>query len=320
MDNRLITVLIALLLVIFIPITFAFADDGGDDPQIPTPETVVLTIDMNGADGADELLVTEYEPGSVVELELKNPERLGYAFLGWLLSGGDGVVLHRGESITIDEDITLTAIWERDDRTITEKHFPSLYTYDGRFTDAVPGDWYFSNVERSFELGLINGVSETSYNPGGTISTLQAVVLAARLHSLYYNGTEEFPAGEHWYSGAVEYAVENQIVSHGIWSHLDDAITRAKFFETLTAELPDELLYSINELPKGQLDPWTGLPQGLFSDLDAGSIYAKTIYRLYQAGVLTGDSRGIRTNDTISRAEAAALITRIADETLRIKA
>jgi S-layer homology domain. len=199
-------------------------------------------------------------------------------------------------------------------------NFAERYEYDGRFVDVQPENWFFSSVVRSFELGIVNGVSQTDFDPYGKVTTLHAVVLAARLHSLHNRGTEIFLSGEYWYTGAVEYAIEHRIVSTGIWKYLDTEITRAKFFQLINDSLSDDMLKPINPLPNGEIAPWTLLPQGLFPDLDAQSIYAPAIYRMYQAGILTGDNKGIRGGDTITRAETATLMVRVAEEELRIRA
>jgi len=196
--------------------------------------------------------------------------------------------------------------------------FTEKYVYDNRFEDVQPSNWYYYSVVRSFELGIINGVSQNRFDNSGTVTTAQAVTMVARLHSLYYRDTEEFPEGERWYTGAVQYAIENRIVGSGIWEYLGDNINRAKFFQIISDALPNEMMGHINYLPEGELAPWTGLPYGLFPDLDADSIYAPAIYRLYQAGIVIGDSQGVRMNDTITRAETATLLTRIAEESQRV--
>jgi hypothetical protein len=55
-------------------------------------------------------------------------------------------------------------------------------------------------------------------------------------------------------------------------------------------------------------------------DVHAGTPFSHSILRLYEAGVLTGyEDRSYRPNDTITRSETAAIISRIADKELRIK-
>jgi phosphoribosylamine-glycine ligase len=58
---------------------------------------------------------------------------------------------------------------------------------------------------------------------------------------------------------------------------------------------------------------------GAIPDVDMSADYADAVYLLYRAGVLTGsDSMGtFAPKSVISRAEAAAVITRIIDPTLR---
>ena len=56
-------------------------------------------------------------------------------------------------------------------------------------------------------------------------------------------------------------------------------------------------------------------------DVSERSKYADEILALYRAGILTGDerTRAFRPSDTITRAEAAAIISRVALPTTRIK-
>ena len=58
---------------------------------------------------------------------------------------------------------------------------------------------------------------------------------------------------------------------------------------------------------------------GAIPDVPMSSDYADAVYMLYRAGVLVGsDSTGkFNPDSTITRAEAAALITRIVDPSLR---
>ena len=82
---------------------------------------------------------------------------------------------------------------------------------------------------------------------------------------------------------------------------------RLEFAEILGGALPDEALAEINEISDGTI-----------SDVSSVSDAGQAVYRLYRAGILTGSDDGkFHPSDSISRAEAAAVITRMADSTLR---
>lgn len=52
------------------------------------------------------------------------------------------------------------------------------------FIDVLPSDWYFSYVSTAKDYGIINGVSETEFNPKGTITKQEAAVMIARAAKL----------------------------------------------------------------------------------------------------------------------------------------
>lgn len=81
------------------------------------------------------------------------------------------------------------------------------------------------------------------------------------------------------------------------------AATRAQFAAILARALPAEALTAQNSVPVDSVP-------------DVPASAAGGIYTLYRAGILTG-SDGKRTfnpNSTISRAEVAAIVTRMADK------
>ena len=136
--------------------------------------------------------------------------------------------------------------------------------------------------------------------------------LAARIHSIYVTGQEDFDqsVGGVWYQTYVDYALENGIVSQAdLDGDLNQAAARWQFAKILAASLPSEALGAINEVSLQNIP-----------DVDAPADYASVILALYQAGILTGDagSHAFRPDDTITRAEAAAIITRMADSDSRM--
>ena len=177
----------------------------------------------------------------------------------------------------------------------------------GQFTDVPADAWFAPNVQAAYELDLMTGSSETTFNPNGNLTVAEALVLACRLHSTYAGDGETFAAnGGTWYQPYVDYAVKNGIITDGAYTDYTATATRAQFAAILAAALPDEALPAINSVTK--------LP-----DLDANAAYAAAVLKLYNAGILTGsDAAGsFKPTSTIQRSEVATIVTRMADKGLR---
>jgi hypothetical protein len=186
-------------------------------------------------------------------------------------------------------------------------NFKAVNTYtQGQFLDVTADYWGSANIQKAYELGLMNGNGGTTFNPAGDVSIAQAITMAARLNSIYYTGSENFVQGDVWYQAYVDYAKKNGIPAD--YTNYNAAATRAQFASILAAALPSEALAAINTVENRSIP-----------DVDINNTDAQAIYELYRAGILTGnDDKGTFTpNSSISRAAAAAIITRMADTSLR---
>ena len=187
-------------------------------------------------------------------------------------------------------------------------NFQKVNTYTaGQFSDVPADAWFAPNVQAAYELDLMTGSSDTTFNPNGNLTIAEALVLACRLHSTYAGDGETFAAnGGTWYQPYVDYAVKNGIITDGAYTDYTATATRAQFAAILAAALPDEALPAINSV--------TSLP-----DLDASAAYAAAVLKLYNAGILTGsDAAGsFKPTSTIQRSEVATIVTRMADKSLR---
>ena len=176
----------------------------------------------------------------------------------------------------------------------------------GQFTD-VPADlWCAENVRTAYEYGLMGGVSDTYFDVDSSLTVVQTIVMACRLHSGYAGDRAEFAAATPWYQPYLDYAGENGI----LWEFYDynAPITRADFAVILDTALPEEALPAVNDIEDGAIPD---VPEDLYG--------AEAVYRLYRAGVLTGnDAYGTFTpHCAITRGAAAALVSRMADPSLR---
>lgn len=189
-------------------------------------------------------------------------------------------------------------------------NFYRVNTYtSGQFTDVSPDDWYNSSVAAAYEMGLMSGESTNYFNAAGHLTVAQTIVMAARLHKIYNTGSSKFESDEtdnNWYAPYVSYAQENGIIADV--PDLGEAATRAQFVDILSRALPRGDFEQINEISADTIP-----------DVKAGDEYADSIYMFYRAGIVAGSNlRGtFRPQNIVSRAEAAAIITRMTNKSLR---
>lgn len=177
---------------------------------------------------------------------------------------------------------------------------------DGQFTDVAPTAWYSTDAGIVYELGLMQGVSQDCFDPSGTVTTAQTIAIAARLHSIYNTGSGEFEADGPWYKPYVDYGKEYGIITGE--PELSAAATRAQFVDILSRAMPEDSLEAINRVDENAIP-----------DVKSRDEFSESIYRFYRAGILTGSGSrsAFYPGSSISRAEAAAVIVRMADKDRR---
>jgi len=187
-------------------------------------------------------------------------------------------------------------------------NFVKTKVYDhNKFKDVPEDSWYAQNVATAYELGLMNGNSTTTFNPTGNITIAETITLAARLHNIYHMGSESFVMGSPWYQTYVDYARQNGIISEADINY-NKAATRAEFATILSKSMPYEALQVINNIADNSIP-----------DVPNSENYSSYVYKLYRAGILTGnDNLGtFKPDTTIGRHEASAIVARMAMTSLR---
>ena len=215
-----------------------------------------------------------------------------------------------GWSETIRNSITCI---DTDSLTDTDSKFSASTDYYG-FLDADESAWYGSQqqgvIKSVVQLGIMNGYTDGTFHPIGNITLSEAIKMAAVVHATCNNQTISFSAsdGGKWYDAYLNYCVKNRIVSSGEYSSLDAYATRAQIAHIFAKATSDFAV--VNDID------YDCIP-----DVSERSEYADEILALYRAGISTGDerTRAFRPSDTITRAEAAAIISRVALATTRIK-
>ena len=187
-------------------------------------------------------------------------------------------------------------------------NFDRNRAYRGEFTDVSPDAWYYEGIVSTYERGILNGKSEGIFDPYGSLTIAETIALAAKLHKGYYTGSMQFPDASPWYAPYLDYALENGIPAGG-YRNMNAAATRSDFAVLIAGGLPDEALTALNRVADGAIP-----------DVFESYSYGQAVYRLYRAGVLTGlDSNGTYyPGRTLTRAEAATLISRVVDANARV--
>ena len=195
--------------------------------------------------------------------------------------------------------------------SLTSVAFAEHYS---NFTDVKPDSWYYEDVDNAVRLGIINGKTETTFAPDDNLTYAEAIKLAACMYQLYKDGSVYLvPGGNPWYQIYVDYAKDHGIITENFFykvSNINEKATRAGYMEIFANALPDEALPAINNVPHGSIP-----------DVPVYEEYTEAIYKLYRAGILTGVDAAHRCepSSTIMRCEVAAIITRMMDETKRVK-
>lgn len=177
---------------------------------------------------------------------------------------------------------------------------------NGQFTDLSGAHWGYDNVKTAYEYGLMKGESDSLFAPDSNLTVAATITMAARLHSIYQTGRESFVQGNPWYQCYVDYAMENGLIT-GEYANYDAQIQRWEFAQILGRALPDSVLPAVNQVDDGAIP-----------DVASALSFAPDVYRLYRAGILTGSEGGaFAPYSKILRSEAAAIISRMVDSSLR---
>ena len=212
------------------------------------------------------------------------------------------------------------------------KAFPRTRSYEpGMFPDVAEDSWYEANVRTAYELGLMQGNADGTFNPEGNLRVIEAIVTFCRLRSIYLEDGADFTAeeGEKWYQPYLDYVNATQIMyfgpQSGVPSEWPEEMCLCFVYESEDELLEDicridyAMILSLS-LPPEALPECNTVVYGAIPDVLLDRTGAEAVYWLYRSGILTGNnSKGVFAPDSlIQRCQAAAIISRLADPALRV--
>ena len=227
------------------------------------------------ADGGSMDADIYYYPEGSAYGTLQTAKKQDRKFLGWFTDAG----VQLTEATVAAQNLTVKARWQ------TPK--PAAQA----FSDLQQGAWYYTYVDELYNSNVINGYTDGTFRPNGTVTVAEALKLV-----LVSCGSSVLsPTQAHWASGYQSTAVNNNYVTAEETENLDAPITRGL----------------IAKLAAGALKLSAEPQSGVFADTDDGNVLA-----LQKAGILTGtpDADGnlhFYPENHITRAELSALVYRI---------
>ena len=165
------------------------------------------------------------------------------------------------------------------------------------FADTV-GHWSEDYIARCKELGVVNGKTETTFEPNGNVTRAEILAMLLRAKGIdipeYIGGFLDVSADE-WYSGYVQYAVDNGIISEAELFRPNDNVKRCEaakmiaIANNITTDTEVQLTYNDSDT---------------FMDWSIEFISA-----LFASGIMTGDDKGnFNANQSLKRGEMAKII------------
>lgn len=179
--------------------------------------------------------------------------------------------------------------------------------FDGLYTD-ISDQWYAPYAASAYEYGLMKGNEDGAFAPSGNMTVAEALALTARMHNIYYGMDGEFRQGAPWYGVYVGYALERGIIDEDDFDDYERPVTRKEAALLLSAAVD---LTELEKINSGVNIPDVGRGDGSYAVIET----------FYTSGVLTGSGPdgSFKPDDDITRAEMAAIASRLVDPALRVR-
>ena len=198
--------------------------------------------------------------------------------------------------------------------------FVLLRVYEGQFADVKDGDWFAPSVVSAYEYGLLNGRGESSFAPSGNVTIAELLTIAARLRAIYTTGSDAvIPAAkenEAWYAPYVSYLKSQNLLDNSFEGFYLLPASRAQMAGIFAFAVPEEWYTE----PNASLVTSAYASRDYIADVTDKTPYRSEILLMYRRGLLSGmDAKGSFYPDrSVSRAEIAALLTRVVEPETRL--
>lgn len=285
------------------------------DPEETAAQSNTYTFDLKYADANTEAAITSFKLGNFngsingrnITVNLPFGANLYGQVATFTTSEGAKVyqgssLLTSGESVlNVSSPVTLKVQSEAGNRTVS---YTLTVTTADQFSDVDTNDWYYNNVMRAVELGILSGYTDGTFKPMNNITRRDFAIMLAQ--SLGHDNDEEATspfkdvADTDYGVSSIAYLYENEITvgdSNGNFNP-DANITRQEAAIMLVKAFEA-----------------TGTSSDLYADDAQIASWAKSfVYTAKAAGLMKGDDHNeFNPTDRLTRAEAASAMVNAVD-------
>ena len=200
-----------------------------------------------------------------------------------------------------DEDIEKIA----EDFTIPVNSNAFAYKVRIPYTDVNIVDWFYFYVDEMYVTNIMSGLNFNTFGPYENLSRAQFATILSRmeeLQSIPYNDIFKDVADGEWYTDAVLWAAENEIVNGYENGYFGPA-------DYITREQMATMLYRYAKYKGYDTADKADLTE--YPDMDDVSVFAKDAVSWCVAeGIISGNDGKLLPQGDTTRAECAAMITR----------
>ncbi len=175
------------------------------------------------------------------------------------------------------------------------------------FSDVKKDDWFYSNVIKMADLGILNGYLDGTFKPNNTLKFeefIKMLITATEKEKI------EVLQGEKWYQNYIDIALEKNYITNDMTKLIGANIDRKAMAEIIYNFMTSsgEDMDKLNEKEMAFL-------ADKFSDLKASNI--KTLYIAYM-GIINGyPDKTFKPGNSLKRSEATTVILRMLDKSKR---
>ena len=227
------------------------------------------------------------------------------------VGGDDALLLTQGDKTTAIPLYQIKQLML--ERKVPSARFPLSRGRLPNFSDVSPRDWFDLWVDLAYNLELMEGIGDGRFAPHGVLTVAEALRLAACLESRQRgdNFHTQPITGSVWYRSSLDYCIASGVLQPGTFTNYTRPVTRAEMAHLFASTTLGRSMPEINDPAR---------VKATVPDVKEGDFAAADIYALYAKGVFTGSDTGLtfRPGGTVTRAEAAAIVSRMARAEQRI--